>query len=448
MTAWKILSIVALIGANAFFVAAEFSLVAIRRTRVKELVSHGSRRALGVQKAVSQLSLILSGTQLGVTLTALGLGALGEPTLAHALNEALDFLPHSLHAVATHTVAVVIAFVLITFFEVVIGEMVPKNLALARPEGIALVVATPLRAFVALLRPLIWLIERSSRIVLHWIGIHSLAVSSAHTPGEIALIVEESRRGGSLEPGQSELLTRSLEFPDRRAVEAMVPRVNVVAVPADAKLEDVLDLAERTGYSRFPVWRERPDEYVGWLHIKDMLRAARRRPGVTAGQVMREALYVPESLPLDELLVQMQRNRTHLAIVLDEFGATAGIITLEDILEELVGEIRDESDVREGQGLRRVPGGFRVPGTMRPDEVEDATGLKLPEGEYETIAGYILEKLGRLARRGDQLNVDGWTLRVANVGRRRILSVDVRPPAGPAKAGGETSPAAVPSPET
>jgi CBS domain containing-hemolysin-like protein len=444
MTGWKILMIAALIAANAFFVSAEFSLVAIRRTRIKELVSHGSRRALGVQKAVSQLSLMLSGTQLGVTLTALGLGALGEPTLAHVIGSALDFLPDPFHAIASHSAAVVVAFVLITFFEVVIGEMVPKNLALSRPEGIALAVAAPLRGFVALLRPLIWLIERSSRVVLGWIGIHSVSVSSAHTPGEIALIVEESRRRGSLEPGQSELLARSLEFPERRAVEAMVPRVNVVAVPARARLEDVLDLAERTGYSRFPVWRERPDEYVGWLHIKDTLRAARRGPDVTAGDVMREALYVPESLPLDELLVQMQRNRTHLAVVLDEFGATSGIITLEDILEELVGEIRDESDVREGQGLRRVPGGFRVPGTMRPDEVEDATGLTLPEGEYETIAGYILEKLGRLARRGDELEADGWTLRVANVGRRRILSVDLRPPAD-AAAGVEDSPE--PSPD-
>src|SRR2546430_707138 len=438
--AWKLAGILALILANAFFVAGEFALVSLRRTRIKELVSRGSRRAVSVQRAVSQLNLMLSGPRLGVTLTALGLGALGERTLAHELSRLFVALPHPLHAIASHAIATVVAFILITFLEVVIGEMVPKNLALTRPEGIALAVAAPLRTFVAVLRPLIWLIERSSRAVLHRLGLKTLSVSSAHTPGELALIVEESRRGGSIEPGQSELLTRSLEFPERRAVEAMVPRVSVVAIRARANYDEFLDVAERTGYSRFPVWRERPDEYVGWIHLKDMIRAARRRPNVTVGEVMREALYVPESLPLDELLVQMQRNRTHLAIVLDEFGATAGIITLEDILEELVGEIRDESDVREGQGLRRVPGGFRVPGTMRPDEVEDATGLELPEGEYETIAGYILEKLGRLARRGDQLKVDGWTLRVANVGRRRILSVDIRPPAAPAKAGGGASP--------
>src|SRR5207253_1890219 len=181
-----------------------------------------------------QLNLMLSGTQLGVTLTALGLGALGEPTLAHELSRLFVALPPPLHTIATHAVATVVAFILITFLEVVIGEMVPKNLALTRPEGIALAVAAPLRTFIAVLRPLIWLIERSSRAVLHRLGIKSLSVSSAHTPGELALIVEESRRGGSIEPGQSELLTRSLEFPERRSVEAMVPRVSVVAIPATA----------------------------------------------------------------------------------------------------------------------------------------------------------------------------------------------------------------------
>lgn len=435
MTAWKLASILLLIAANAFFVAGEFALVSLRRTRIKEMVSRGSRRAVSVQKAVGQLNLMLSGTQLGVTLTALGLGALGEPTLAHELSHLLGKLPEPVHAIATHAVASVIAFVVITFLEVVIGEMVPKNLALTRPEGIALVVAAPLRTFIAILRPLIWVIERSSRLVLRRLGVSSLSVSSAHTPGELALIVEESRRGGSIEAGQSELLTRTLEFPERRAVEAMVPRISVVAVPADATYTEFLDVAERTGYSRFPVWRERPDEYVGWIHLKDMIRAARRRPGVTVGEVMREALYVPESLPLDELLVQMQRNRTHLAIVLDEFGATAGIITLEDILEELVGEIRDESDRQERVAVRKVPGGFRVPATMRPDELADATGLQLPEGDYETVAGFILEKLGRLARRGDIVKAKGWTMRVANVEKRRILSVDVKPPPEPAGSG-------------
>ena len=431
MTAWKIASIVVLVAANGFFVAAEFGLVTVRRTRLKELVAHGNRRAASAQKATGQLGRMLSGTQLGVTLTALGLGALGEPALAHALERAFAHLPAGIRSAGSHAVAAVIAFVAITLFDVVVGEMVPKNLALTKPERIALACATPLRAFAACLRPLIWLIQASAIAVLRLLGVAPGAVSSAHTPGELALIVEESRRGGSIEPSQSELLTRTLEFPERRAVEAMVPRVSVEAVPFSARLEDILERAERTGFSRFPVWRERPDEYVGWVHLKDMLRLARRRPSATAGEAMRPPLLVPDSLALDELLVLMQRQRAHLAIVLDEFGATAGIITLEDILEELVGEIRDESDRRERAGPRRVEGGYRVPGTLRPDELEDLTGLILPQGDYETVAGFMIERLGRLARRGDEVTVTGWTLQVANLGRRRILSVDVRPPAAP-----------------
>src|SRR5260370_39317560 len=218
--AWKLAGILLLILANAFFVAGEFALVSLRRTRIKGWVSRGSRRAVSVQRAVSQLNLMLSGTQLGVTLTALGLGALGEPTLAHELSHLFVALRHPLHMIATHAVATVVAFVLITFLEVVIGEMVPKNLALTRPEGIALAVAAPLRTFIAVLRPLIWLIERSSRAVLRRLGLKTLSVSTAHTPGELALIVEESRRGRSIGPGRSELLPRSPEVPERRAVAA------------------------------------------------------------------------------------------------------------------------------------------------------------------------------------------------------------------------------------
>ena len=439
VNSWKIASILVLIAANAFFVAGEFGLVTVRRTRIKELADHGNRRAASAHKAISHLPLMLSGTQLGVTLCALGLGALGEPALAQVIARLFHDLPDSTRSIATHAVASALAFIAITFFEVVVGEMVPKNLALTRPEGIALAVATPLRAFAATFRPLIWIIQASSAKVLHLLGVTG-GVSSAHTPGELALIVEESRRGGSIEPGQSELLTRSLEFPERRAVEAMVPRVSVEAVSAGASARDVLDLVERTGYSRFPVWRERPDEYVGWVHLKDVLRVSRKRPEATVRDAMRPPLLVPDSLPLDELLVQMQRNRAHLAIVLDEFGATAGIITLEDILEELVGEIRDESDLGEATALRAVEGGFRVSGSIRPDELADATGLVLPEGDYETIAGFILEKLGRLARRGDQVSAGGWTLRVVGVAKRRILWVEVRPPApaSPKPAGGNS----------
>jgi CBS domain containing-hemolysin-like protein len=204
----------------------------------------------------------------------------------------------------------------------------------------------------------------------------------------------------------------------------MVPRVNARAVPVEATLNDVLDLTEATGYSRFPVWKERPDEFVGVVHLKDMLREARRNPEAQVRDAMREALVVPESLPLEQVLLRMRIKRTHLAIVLDEFGSTSGILTIEDIIEELIGEIRDESDIRE-RDLRKIPGGFRVPGRMRLDELYDATTCNLPEGDYETVAGFILQRLGRVAKRGDEVRVGEWRLRVAYVRRHQIISVDV-----------------------
>ncbi|MDQ4149281.1 MAG: hemolysin family protein [Actinomycetota bacterium] len=430
MTVWKVLAIAAFVGANAFFVAAEFGLVAIRRTRVDELAARGNRRARSSQKALKQLNLILSACQLGITFSSLGLGAIGEPVVATLLEGLFRPLPSPFDVLATHSVAVAIAFSFITFLHVVLGELVPKNLAIAVPEGTALAVSTPIRVFTYIFRPVIWLFNEAANQVLRMFGVNTQPeLAEIHTPDEIAIIVEESSRGGAILQGQSRMLTRTLMFPEKRAVEAMVPRVAARAIGTEANVEEVLDLAEATGYSRFPVWSERPDEFVGVVHLKDMLRVSRRNPGAKVKEVMRDAVVVPESLPLEKVLLQMRSERNHFAIVIDEFGSTAGILTLEDIIEELVGEIRDEYDVRE-HDLRKVDGGVRVPGGMRPDELKEATGLVLPEGDYETLAGFILQRLGRLAKRGDEIELDGWKIRVANVRRRRIVSVDIQLPAG------------------
>jgi len=428
VTAWKIVGVFVLVLANAFFVAAEFGLVAVRRSRVQELVGQGVRRAVSAQKALRDVKLILSGTQLGITFASLGLGALGEPAFAHIAERFLGFLPSPADVIATHTIAVAIAFTLITFFHVVLGEQVPKILAINTPEKTVLWVATPMRVFTFIFKPFIWILNSSANFILR--GFHISAdqeFTAIHSPDELAIIIEESRRGGALQSGQSQMLTRTLEFPEKRAVEAMIPRVAAESVKMDADLEEVLDKAEKTGFSRFAVWKERPDEFVGVVHLKDMLRESRKNPTATVKDARRDALIVPESLPLEEVLVQMRAERNHFAIVLDEFGSTAGILTLEDILEEVIGEIRDESDVRERM-VKKVEGGFRIPGAMRPDEMLEATGCHLPEGEYETVAGFILERLGRLAQRGDEVEINGCNLRVAHVQHRRILSVDVKPP--------------------
>lgn len=427
MIAWKFISVLLLVLANGFFVAAEFGLVAVRRTRIQELVAAGSRRAVSAQKALRELNLMLSGCQLGITFASLGLGWIGEPAIAGVLEGWFEPLPPPWDAIATHGLAVTIAFTIITFLHVVLGELVPKNWAIATPETVALWIAAPMRAFSYIFRPVIWLFNETANFILKSFGIEpKLEMGAIHTPDEIAIIVEESRRGGAIDISHSQILAKTLEFPEKRAVEAMIPRVAVKALVEDATLDEVLDLVEKTGFSRFAVYKDRPDEFTGVVHLKDMLRVSRQNKDARVGDVDREALLVPETLPLEDVLLQMQRKRNQFAIVLDEFGSTSGIITIEDILEEVFGEIRDEYDIRE-YNIKTVEGGFRVPGTLRPDELLEATGCKLPEGEYETVAGFILERLGRIARRDDEVTIDGWKLRVANVRRRRILSVDVQP---------------------
>ena len=431
MIGWQISGVVFLVGLNAFFVTAEFALVAVRRTRVEELVAQGSRRAIRTQKALKELNLMLSACQLGITLASLGLGWVGEPALAHLVEGAFGFLGRPWGLVVSHSIAAAGSFVIITFLHVVLGELVPKNLAIAAPEKTALVVAGPMRTFTYAFRPLIWLFNEAGNAIVRMMGVRPAEEGRAlHTPEELAIIVEESTRGGELEKGQSQILRRTLEFAEKKAIDAMVPRIVVTAIEATAPVERVLDLAERTGYSRFPVWSERPDEFVGVAYLKDALRSSRRHLGETVAEIMREPIVVPESLRLEDVLGHIRKSRTHFIVVLDEFGSTSGILTLEDILEELVGEIRDEYDHRE-RDVRKVNGAYRVPGTIRPDELEDLTGLRLPEGEYETVAGFILERLGRLARRGDEVSVDGYAIKVVSVHHHRIVSIDVRPPEEP-----------------
>lgn len=456
MTAWKLASIFFLVGANAFFVAAEFGLVAVRRTRMEELAATGNRRGIATLKVLGRLNHMLSGCQLGITFASLGLGAVGEPVLGGIFESWFEHVPSPYDVVATQAVATAIAFSIITLMHVALGELVPKTLALAKPEAVALWVSSPMRWFTFAFRPLIWLFNETANKLLKLFNIEAKSeLSEVHTPDEIAIIIEESRRGGTILGAQSRILARTLEFPEKRAVEAMVPRVACVALSAAATMAEMLESVEQTGYSRFPVWRERADEFVGVVHIKDMLREVKRNPDAQVRDAMRNALVVPESLPLERVLLQMRRERNHMAIVIDEFGSTAGILTLEDIIEELLGEIRDESDFREWD-IKEIPGGYRVPGRMRPDELREATsrlrteessefsGLQLPDGDYETVAGFILERLGRLAKRGDEITHDGWRIRVANVSRRRILSVDIF---APGEDGEVAAPVPIPSPE-
>jgi CBS domain containing-hemolysin-like protein len=428
MTGWMIAAALALVGLNAFFVAAEFGLVAARRPRIDQLVASGNSRAAVVQRAMGELNLLLSGCQLGITFASLGLGWIGEPAFADLLTSTFEPLPSPLNTIATHGTASVLAFVIITFLHVVLGELVPKNLAIAAPEQVALWVAVPMRAFAVLFRPFIWLFNEGANALVRLLGVEPQSeLRSVHTLDEFRVLLEESQRAGVVQLSQGDIIDRLFDFPDKLVNEAMVPRSDVHAVGIDNNVDEVLEMARRTRHSRFPVFKGEPSEFVGVVHLADMLAADHRQPGAIVKHAMREPLFVPESLRLDLLLRQMNEARTHFAIALNEYGSTEGIVTLDDVLAELVGDIADEHR-DPARAVRKLENGYRVPGAIHLEELERVTDLRLPEGDYETVGGFINDRLGHVARQGDEVRIDGWRIRVVAVRRHRILTVDVQPP--------------------
>ena len=428
MTAWMVAGALALVGINAFFVAAEFGLVAASRLRIDQLVASGSKRAGVAQRAMRELNLLLSGCQLGITFASLGLGWIGEPAFADLLGQTFEPLPAPLDGIATHGTASALAFAIITFLHVVLGELVPKNLAIAAPERVALWVAVPMRAFTTVFRPFIWLFNEGANGFVRFLGVEPQSeLRAVHTLDELRLLFEESRRAGAVVVPHGEIFARTFEFPDKRVNEAMVPRSDIRAVPVDDDIDEVLEVARRTGHSRFPVFEDHPTDFVGVVHVADMLAADHRNAGATVKHAMREPLFVPESLRLDLLLRQMNEARTHFAIALDEYGSTEGIVTLDDVVAELVGDIADEHR-DPAHAVRKLEHGYRVPGAIHLEELQRLMGCLLPEGDYETLAGFVNDRLGRIARPGDEVAPDGWRIRVVAVRRHRILTVDVEPP--------------------
>ena len=413
-----------LLIANGFFVGAEFALIAARRSRLEQLEAEGNARAKVAIRSVREVSLMLAGAQLGITMASLGLGAIAEPAVAHGIEAGLEGFVEIPSGVL-HTISFVIGLSIVVFLHMVIGEMAPKNIAIAKPEETALWFAIPFRAFCAVLRPFIWFLNWLANGVVRLLGVEPRdEVSQVHTTGEIGLMIEESARGGLIDPFEKHLLSGAIGFSERDAASVMVPRTELVARPLDVTPAELEKLVVETGHSRVPLYRDDLDNVVGFFHAKDLLRVGNGdwdRP--LAAPLIRRMLVVPESLKLHPLLLEMRRRRQHVALVIEEHGGTAGMVTLEDLLEELVGDIRDEYDASERGVIQLSPHRFVVPGTLRIDEAERITGLDLPEGEYETIAGFIMDRLGRIPKRRDVVEHEGWIVRVLAMRRRRVEQV-------------------------
>ncbi|MFI9640293.1 hemolysin family protein [Micromonospora sp. NPDC051925] len=434
-TLLPLVGFVLLTAGNAFFVAAEFALVTVDRSEIDRRAEADDATAATVRRALRELSFQLSGAQLGITLTALLTGYLAEPALSRLFAPLLAPLGG-----VEDRLGPLLALALATLLSMLFGELVPKNLALARPMPTALATAGPMRAFSRAFGWLIRGLNNSANRLVRQLGVEPQEeLASARSPEELGLLAAISARAGALPPDTAMLLRRTIRFGDKRAAEAMTPRVDVIALRATATVAELLDLSRRTGRTRFPVYEETLDLVTGVAAVPDALGVPlAARAGTTVASVAREPVYVPESLDLDGVLAALKAEGADLAIVVDEYGGTDGVVTVEDLVEELVGEIADEFDPAtvddaHATGLT-VPGGERtilVDGVLREDELFEQTGFRLPEGPYETLAGYLMARLGHIPLPGETTRADGYEFTVVEVERHRIEQVRVVRPEEP-----------------
>ncbi|MEV5821329.1 hemolysin family protein [Micromonospora harpali] len=426
---------VLLTAGNAFFVAAEFALVTVDRPEIDRRAAAGDGAARTVRRALHELSFQLSGAQLGITITALLTGYLAEPALARLFAPAL----HPLGPAADRFTPF-LALALATLLSMLFGELVPKNLALARPMPAALATARGMRGFSRTFGWLIRGLNNSANTLVRRLGVEPQEeLASARSPEELGLLAAISARAGALPPDTAMLLRRTIRFGDKRAAEAMTPRVDVIALRATASVAELLTLAQHTGRTRFPVFEETLDLVTGVAAVPDALGVPlANRARTTVASVAREPVYVPESLDLDGVLAALKAAGADLAIVVDEYGGTDGVVTVEDLVEELVGEIADEFDPDAvddvGPVELTVPGGERtvlVDGVLREDELVEQTGFRLPEGPYETLGGFLMARLGHIPVAGETVEEGGYEFTVVEVERHRIEQVRVLRPEEP-----------------
>jgi len=422
-----------LVLANAFFVAAEFGLVGARRTRIDALARAGHRRARLAEAAIHRLDHYISGTQLGITLASLGLGWVGESTIAGMIAGVFGGLPAPWNVVATHAFSGTVAFALITFLHIVLGELTPKSLALLYPEEVSLWTAGPLILFSRVFTPAIALLNGTANLLLRAVGLkppHEL--ERVHRPEEIELLVTQSYQHGLLKEEPVEMIRGIFHLSETMASEVMTPRTELVALDADLAIAEAADIVLEEGYSRYPVYQESVDHIIGMVTARDIWRAERaRRQHVR--DVVRDVPFVPDTKPLEALLREMQEEGEHMVIVVDEFGGTAGLVTLEDLLEEIVGDFTDLED-QEEDIIETPEGELHLRGSYSIADLNEAFQLSLPEDDYTTVAGFMLGRLGRIAVVGDEVAVRGALLRVIAVEGRRIervaLSFRPTPPDG------------------
>jgi CBS domain containing-hemolysin-like protein len=410
-----------LVLACGFFVAAEYSLVTIRRTRVEQLLAEGRLGARAVADAVANLDSYLATCQIGITMSSLSLGFVGEPALA-------DLFEPLTGRIGGHALALGLSFVFVTALEVIAGELAPRGVALQYPERLALVLATPLRALRVVLRPLVWVLNESGWLLLRLVGVpRNIGAHASIGAEELRLVVQASAQAGAIEMGEQFLLERVLKFGDLTVAGIMVPRTELVALPEDTSTAEAIAAVAEHHFSRYPVYRKDMDDVIGVLHVRDLLVAP---PASTLTGLLREPLVVPSQVSVERLLTEMRARRNHFAIAVDEFGGTDGIVTLEDVLEAIVGEMADEFEQPPPVPSPRLGGHIRIDGMESVDALPELLGVTAEPGQYHTVAGYLLDRIGRIPEVGESVDLGDYRLTVVEMDGLRIATVEAVPASG------------------
>lgn len=435
-----LVAVVALVAINAFFVATEFAFVAVRRSRVEQLAAQGHGRARALAGALSNLDKSIATIQLGITMAGLALGWLGEPALGRVVEPPLEAaLGDAVAPAVASGVSVAIAFAIITYVLIVVGELAPKSFALQHTEAVALWAAAPMAVFSRVFSPVTWALHAGGRVVVKPLGVRpQTEEESSLTPEELELVIESSARAGLLSSSELMMARRALEFSEIQADQIMIPRTETVAISVGASLDELLDIAQRTQHTRYPVYEEDLDHILGILDMKDLL--ALLRSGATNWRtVVRPAVAIPESVAAEVAVATMRAQRVQMLVLVDEHGGTSGILTADELLYRLIGRWMSSSGREAGDSIRPLSGGnMLLSGLALVADVEDATGVDMHEGDYDTVGGFVMDRLGRIPRVGDRVVVEGFELRVLAMDGRRVDRVLVvkrdKAPTEPARA--------------
>lgn len=418
-----------LLFVNGFFVAAEFSLVKVRKTRLEQLCNEGNYQAKKALKLVNNVNKMLAAAQLGVTIASIALGWVAEATIVQLIEPVIKLLPLANSVVTAHVIAVPISFILVTYFHVLLGEQLPKCISLRHPESLALLISTPMDMFITVFKPFVWLLQVSGDKILAACHANSEDASLVHSTEELDMLVDASYNEGVLNETEAEMLHNMFKFSDLLAKQVMIPRTDMVCIPSDISYEELNEVALNNQYTRYPVYEENIDKILGFIHVKDLYSLSMKKETFSMKKLIRPLMLVPETMTLDNLIIEFKKIHSQMAVVIDEFGGTSGLITLEDVLEEIIGDVQDEFDEEAEVDIKEVSENTYVASAMmRIDEFCDFFDLKesnFEEDDVDTIAGLVVKLLGRIANVGDSVSYNGLTFTVIEVDGARITKLQI-----------------------